>query len=70
MELDELTLIEQAVEDGSGKGFVIQRFGPFCRRLIGSDDKGGCFIYPVDKDKETVPVLSAQRKGHHIVNNE
>src|SRR4051812_44362204 len=39
-----LGVVEQAIEDGGGEGFVAERVGPFGDGLVGGDDRGAAGV--------------------------
>jgi len=68
--LDDLTAIQEPVNDGRGQHLIIQSLDPFRRCFVGRNDDRGLFVKRVDQIEERSGFFLLNREKHDIINGQ
>lgn len=69
-DLDDLGVVEEAVEDGRGGGHIVEQLAPFLDGPIGSHERGAGFVTAHDDFQEHFPGLGRQDLESHVIDDQ
>jgi hypothetical protein len=70
LDLDDLGVVEQAIEQGGGDDLVAEDVAPFAEAAVGGEDHGAALVAGVDELEEQVGAAGGDRQVADLVDDE